>query len=272
MGTMTLLYLGGLFSIASKMNRLIGDVLSLRFDNRALSEEISRAPAGRGRLARQRSALATGAGRRQRWVLGLERGHRRRAVQPPRDRNARLSTRRDRAAHPQLGKASASRRPSLRQTTLDTHFAGETPRYQAEYRLRARAGDWRWILVRGKVTARDATGRPLWMAGTHTDVTDRHLIEEALCDTLIGVQRHDEQMTALNRMNDLLLVLRNPRGSLRNHRARRREAVRRLRGRLGDPRGHRVRAAGGGDLGRRSNLAHELPAARLLGLAAGGTV
>lgn len=66
------------------------------------------------------------------------------------------------------------------QSALQSHFAGETARYQTEHRLRAKDGEWRWVLDRGKVTARDPDGRPLRMAGTHTDITDRRRMQAAL--------------------------------------------------------------------------------------------
>lgn len=88
---------------------------------------------------------------------------------------------------------------------LQAHFAGDTPRYQCEYRMQAKNGEWRWMLGRGKVTARDAQGQPLRIAGTHTDITERRRMEEALRGSLIEVRRHDARMIALNRMNDLLL-------------------------------------------------------------------
>ena len=91
------------------------------------------------------------------------------------------------------------------QAAVQAHFAGKTPRYQTEHRLRAKNGEWRWILSRGKITERDAQGRPLRIAGTHTDLTDRRQMEEALRISLAEVQRHDTQMVVLNRMNDLLL-------------------------------------------------------------------
>ncbi|MCB1781035.1 MAG: diguanylate cyclase [Candidatus Competibacteraceae bacterium] len=205
MGVMTLLYLGGLLSVATRMNRLIQDVLSLRFDNQALSKEIS------GRQWAE-DALRASEAHLQRvldgandgfwdWnivtgeVLVSRHGIKMLGYQP--DEFPPYISSWEQLVHPSD--------VSLRQTALDMHFAGQIPRYQAEYRLRAKTGDWRWILDRGKVTARDAAGQPLWMAGAYTDTTDRRLVEEALCDTLVGVQHHDEQMTTLNRMIELLL-------------------------------------------------------------------
>jgi len=60
------------------------------------------------------------------------------------------------------------------------HAAGKTPIYEAEYRLRAKSGAWRWVLSRGKIVARDAAGKPLRMAGTYLDIDPRRQAEEAL--------------------------------------------------------------------------------------------
>ncbi|MES2697777.1 MAG: PAS domain-containing protein, partial [Verrucomicrobiota bacterium] len=63
------------------------------------------------------------------------------------------------------------------------HFDQRTPFYQHELRMRARNGDWRWILDRGRVVHRATDGRPLRMAGTHTDITARKRLEERLRKT-----------------------------------------------------------------------------------------
>jgi len=58
-------------------------------------------------------------------------------------------------------------------TRLQAHLDGHTPDYEAEFRMRARSGEWRWVLERGKVVRRGADGTPLRMVGTHRDVTER---------------------------------------------------------------------------------------------------
>lgn len=52
------------------------------------------------------------------------------------------------------------------------------PEYEAEYRVRTRHGELRWVLSRGKVVARDADGRPLRMVGSMSDITERRRAEE----------------------------------------------------------------------------------------------
>ena len=63
---------------------------------------------------------------------------------------------------------------ALTEQRLDNHARGDTQSYEAEYRLRFRRGDgheWRWILARGRIVERDASGRPLRMCGTTRDIT-----------------------------------------------------------------------------------------------------
>ncbi|MDB6094012.1 MAG: Blue-light-activated protein [Verrucomicrobia bacterium] len=76
--------------------------------------------------------------------------------------------------------------------TLD-HLSQRTPLYQAEYRMRAKGGDWHWILDRGKVVTRAPDGRALRMVGTHTDITDRKNLEKRL-------QRTDELADQVSRL------------------------------------------------------------------------
>ncbi len=52
--------------------------------------------------------------------------------------------------------------------------------FEIEYRMKAKNGEWRWILGRGKCIARDEQGHALRMVGTHVDITDRKRAEEAL--------------------------------------------------------------------------------------------
>jgi PAS domain S-box-containing protein len=63
---------------------------------------------------------------------------------------------------------------------LNDHLEGYTPLYQSEYRLQTPSGEWRWILDRGKVVARDDLGKPLRVAGTYTDITERKAHEREI--------------------------------------------------------------------------------------------
>ncbi|MDY0013940.1 MAG: PAS domain-containing protein [Rhodocyclaceae bacterium] len=58
--------------------------------------------------------------------------------------------------------------------------AGATETYTNEYRLRDGNGQWRWVLARGKLMERDATGRPYRVLGTTSDMAERKRAEWAL--------------------------------------------------------------------------------------------
>jgi len=63
---------------------------------------------------------------------------------------------------------------------MQAHLRGETPRFEAEYRVRDKRGDWHWILDRGNIVERDAQGKPLRMAGTFKDMSAHKEVESKL--------------------------------------------------------------------------------------------
>ena len=75
----------------------------------------------------------------------------------------------------------------LVQANLQAHLDGTSARYSCEHRLLCNDGSYLWVLGRGMVVKRDATGKPLRMVGTNTDISARrkadqqlHLLEASL--------------------------------------------------------------------------------------------
>jgi two-component system sensor kinase FixL len=57
------------------------------------------------------------------------------------------------------------------QRRLHLHLDDAAPSFVCEYRVRAKNGEWRWMLDRGRIVARDpATGRPTRLVGTTSDI------------------------------------------------------------------------------------------------------
>ncbi|MBU8932953.1 MAG: PAS domain S-box protein [candidate division Zixibacteria bacterium] len=70
-------------------------------------------------------------------------------------------------------------RAALRRAAY-VHFAGETPAFEVEHRMRTKSGEWKWVLNCGQVTERDSNDEPVRMVGIHLDITDRKRAEEEI--------------------------------------------------------------------------------------------
>lgn len=96
----------------------------------------------------------------------------------------------------------------------ETHLAGKTLFYECEYRLQTKSGEWKWILDRGKVVQWDESGRPLRLAGTHLDITERKQAEEALRAQYEQLQARNSELDAF--AHTVAHDLKNPIGILTN--------------------------------------------------------
>jgi PAS domain S-box-containing protein len=66
------------------------------------------------------------------------------------------------------------------QRELKAHLKGQRPFLEIGYRTQDTAGEWRWLLTRGRVLNRDANQRALRMVGTTQDITTLKSAEESL--------------------------------------------------------------------------------------------
>ena len=65
--------------------------------------------------------------------------------------------------------------------TMDAQLRGRGgDRFELEYRMRDRSGQWRWILDRGNTVERDEDGRAVRLAGTFKDMTAQKQLESEL--------------------------------------------------------------------------------------------
>ena len=94
---------------------------------------------------------------------------------------------------------------------------GRRASFEVEFRMKAKNGEWRWILGRGKCVARDADGRALRLVGTHVDITERKRAEDAVQESerrlrtvletvsLVGIML--DRQANITLCNDYLLAL-----------------------------------------------------------------
>lgn len=90
-------------------------------------------------------------------------------------------------------------------SSLQAHIDGQCSHYKAEFRMRAKNGNWKWVLSRGKVVERDAEGTPIRILGTHTDISDRKLAEKKIREINLQLEQRVTDRTAeLLRANERL--------------------------------------------------------------------
>ena len=64
---------------------------------------------------------------------------------------------------------------------VQRHLRGESDFYEWEHRLRCKDGNYKWVLDRGRAQF-DDNGKPVRMAGSHTDITERRAAEAVIRD------------------------------------------------------------------------------------------
>ncbi len=89
---------------------------------------------------------------------------------------------------------------------LQQHLDGKSLFYETEHRCRTKSGEWIWILDRGRVVERDADGKPVRMAGTHLDITDRKIAEDSLRKLNDELEQRVKEELRKNREKDAFML------------------------------------------------------------------
>ena len=89
--------------------------------------------------------------------------------------------------------------------TMVAHLKGHSDDFVASYRTRDVAGEWAWVLTRGRVVERDTAGRALRMTGTTHDINALKRAEEALRSLNEELELRVERRTAALRMANVEL-------------------------------------------------------------------
>ncbi|MDR7091367.1 PAS domain-containing protein [Cellvibrio fibrivorans] len=78
----------------------------------------------------------------------------------------------------------------IAQEQLDKHFRGELTFYECQYRMKHKLGHWIVVFARGRVVSFNTENKPLWMSGTHGDVTELHT-------SRIRLQENEERLQTM---------------------------------------------------------------------------
>ncbi len=88
--------------------------------------------------------------------------------------------------------------PDEKQSVLEqaTHLLETAGAYELEFRMRCKDGRYKWILSRGKVVARDPSGKPLRAVGTHIDLSTRKALEQQMREAQAAAEAASTAKTA----------------------------------------------------------------------------
>lgn len=96
----------------------------------------------------------------------------------------------------------------LARAELERHLRGASTVYQSQHRMLHKDGRWLWVLDRGKVVDRDATGMPQRMIGTQTDISSSKAVELQLA------MAHGQLRSLLNAATQVAIISTDLRGAI----------------------------------------------------------
>lgn len=83
-------------------------------------------------------------------------------------------------------------------TAIQACINCEIPTYAAEFRLRCKDGNYKWILSRGMVVNYDAEHKPSRMIGTHSDISERKQTEATLQKLYTAIEQSPTSVVITN--------------------------------------------------------------------------
>jgi PAS domain S-box-containing protein len=82
---------------------------------------------------------------------------------------------------------------------MRSHLSGTTSKYEVEYRIKAKSGDYKWFYDIGSVIQKDDSGKPMTLAGLVLNITDRKKAELELLDAKEKAEKSEQQLLISNR-------------------------------------------------------------------------
>src|SRR6056297_956208 len=90
------------------------------------------------------------------------------------------------------------------QENLERHFRGETDYYECECRMQHKDGHWVWVLDHGAVLEWAEDGKPLWMFGTHTDITNLKNTQQQLEEQTKTLRERNKEISCIFKMSEIV--------------------------------------------------------------------
>lgn len=91
--------------------------------------------------------------------------------------------------------------PEDRERTMEamrSHLAGRAGKYEVQYRIRNKSGDYQWLYDVGTVTARTREGEPLTVTGLVLNISNQKKIESKLTDAIFRAEKSQQELQIRN--------------------------------------------------------------------------
>ena len=89
--------------------------------------------------------------------------------------------------------------------TIQHHIRSSSERYEVEFRMRKKSGDYLWVLGRGRVVEWEDDGRPRRLVGSHVNIDKRKRTEQELAKYRKHLEKMIQERTSeLEQANSLL--------------------------------------------------------------------
>ena len=82
-------------------------------------------------------------------------------------------------------------------SVIDQYMAGDLETYKVEFRYLRKNGSYMWIQGRGQIVEYNEKGDPVRFVGTHSDITDRKRMEEALEKRIVALTQPLEDVEGI---------------------------------------------------------------------------
>jgi diguanylate cyclase (GGDEF)-like protein/PAS domain S-box-containing protein len=86
------------------------------------------------------------------------------------------------------------------------HFKGKADIFESEHRFRKKDGTWLWVMLCGRVVAKNKKQKPIRMVGTQTDISERKQLEEKLRRDAMVFETVSEAVMICDKDNKIIAV------------------------------------------------------------------
>ena len=91
--------------------------------------------------------------------------------------------------------------------SLESYLKGETDYWKIEHRLLTESGNYKWVLVQGKVVEQDGEGKPLRITGTMTDINRIKLFEKSLREYEKTIESLEEMVAVMDKKKIMVIKI-----------------------------------------------------------------